>query len=286
MSVPSKEKKFTGRVTANELNIRVGAGKENDTVSFSPLKKGTKVNVCDTVKAKNGDNWYYINYNGKFGFCSSKYIEKVIASSIEKPKPAPAPAKTKEKINYLAKSVIWMHTVYDGVVAAKCRHKGGAHTYEDILRLKATTCTTTITAVFVKIGLLKKGKHISHRVGVGKGADNILKKKNTIKKAMSGYENLDKTKCDVIYLGAKNWDAVPSKYKVPGAAYIQDSNGFMYQGKNKDGKYVARSCNNSGSEVKADSKGVKRYYNNTITYPHQYVFKSPVLVAIIPKSNK
>lgn len=269
-AAPSKEEKFVGYVTANELNIRTGAGVDKSTVSFSPLKKNTAVFVCDTVKAPNGDVWYYIKYNGKFGFCSSKYIAKKDETK-------------KESVNYLAESKKWMKIVYDKVVEVHCRHKGGVHTLEDIIAKRATTCTATITAVFVKVGLLKAGKHISHRVPVGGSAENILKKKNTIQKSMTGYENLDKTKCDVYYIGAKNWAAVPEKYKVAGAAYIQDSNGFMCQGKNKDGKWVNRSCNNSGSQVKRDKHGVPRYYNNTMT--SGYTFNSPVLVAIIPKSK-
>lgn len=270
--VPSKKEKFVGYVSANALNVRVWAGSENDTVNFSPLKKGTAVSVCDSVKDKDGDIWYYIKYKGKFGFCSASYISK---------------KKIEEEpvgINYLAESAKWMKTIYDKIVEIGCRHKSGADTYEEIVKKRATTCTTTITAVFVKIGLLKPGKHINHKAAVGGDAAHILKKKNSILKSMTGYENLDKKKCDVYYVGAKNWASLPSRYKVAGAAYIQDSNGFMCQGKDKNGRWVNRSCNNSGSQVKADKKGVKRYYNNTMI-ESGYTFKSPILVVIIPKSK-
>lgn len=71
----SKEKLFDGKVTT-DLNVREWAGVEYKTVSFSPLKKGTIITVCDVVKADNGEDWYYINHGGKFGFVSSAYVTK------------------------------------------------------------------------------------------------------------------------------------------------------------------------------------------------------------------
>lgn len=76
----NKTSKWIGVVTAEYLNIRTYAGKENKTVSFSPLKKGVKVNVCDTLKDKDGKSWYYINYDNKFGFASATYIDKYSSS--------------------------------------------------------------------------------------------------------------------------------------------------------------------------------------------------------------
>ena len=67
--------KQTGEITANLLNVRTWAGMQNSTVSFSPLPKGTKLGICDSVKAKDGVVWYYIKYNDKYGFVSSKFIK-------------------------------------------------------------------------------------------------------------------------------------------------------------------------------------------------------------------
>lgn len=72
----NKTVKWTGTVTASALNVRTWAGVENKACSFSPLSKGTKVAICDSVKASDGVKWYYIKYNGKYGFVSSKYISK------------------------------------------------------------------------------------------------------------------------------------------------------------------------------------------------------------------
>lgn len=72
----NKTSKWIGKVTASSLNVRSWAGTENETCSFSPLKKNTKVDVCDSVKAKDGSTWYYICYAGKYGFVHSDYISK------------------------------------------------------------------------------------------------------------------------------------------------------------------------------------------------------------------
>ena len=78
-SKPSKTPKFVGKVTANKLNVRTWVGTENPQIkSYPVLAKGNLVDVCDTVKAKDGTDWYYIRIAGKyFGFVSAKYIKKV-----------------------------------------------------------------------------------------------------------------------------------------------------------------------------------------------------------------
>lgn len=67
----NKTVKFTGTVTASSLNVRLQPSTEAGTCSFSPLKKNTAVNVHDSV-----NDWYYISYNGKYGFVSAQYISK------------------------------------------------------------------------------------------------------------------------------------------------------------------------------------------------------------------
>ena len=67
-----------GKVTANTLNVRTWAGTEYAQLkSYTTLAKGNLVDVCDTIKAKDGASWYYIRIAGKyFGFVSAKYIKK------------------------------------------------------------------------------------------------------------------------------------------------------------------------------------------------------------------
>ena len=77
----SKTVQWNGKVTADSLNVRTWAGTGNKTCSFSPLKRGTEVGVCDSEKASDGSTWYYIKYNGKYGFVHSSYIQKATSSS-------------------------------------------------------------------------------------------------------------------------------------------------------------------------------------------------------------
>ena len=72
----NKTSQWKGVVTASALNVRTWAGTENGKCSFSPLYKGIVIDVCDTVKDKEGTNWYYIKYNNKYGFVSSLYVKK------------------------------------------------------------------------------------------------------------------------------------------------------------------------------------------------------------------
>ena len=75
-SALNKTAKWEGVVTALLLNVRTGAGTKYSKCSFSPLKKNATVSVCDSTKASDGTTWYYIKYNGKYGFVSSKYIKE------------------------------------------------------------------------------------------------------------------------------------------------------------------------------------------------------------------
>lgn len=78
-TILSKTTKWVGKVTANTLNVRTWAGTEYAQLkSYPTLAKGNLVDVCDTIKAKDGASWYYIRIAGKyFGFVSTKYICKV-----------------------------------------------------------------------------------------------------------------------------------------------------------------------------------------------------------------
>jgi len=75
----SKTPKWTGKVTANKLNVRTWAGTNNPRVGAYPyLYKNNKIKVCDSLKAKDGSKWYYIKIKDKYyGFVSAKYIKKV-----------------------------------------------------------------------------------------------------------------------------------------------------------------------------------------------------------------
>ncbi len=78
-SGPSKTPKWVGQVTASKLNVRTGAGTGYGNLSAYPyLYVKNLVDVCDSVKAKDGSTWYYIRIAAKyFGYVHSSYIKKV-----------------------------------------------------------------------------------------------------------------------------------------------------------------------------------------------------------------
>ena len=79
-TAPSKTPKWKGKViNCDWLNVRSWAGTEYNRLKSVPqIKAGTVVEVCDSIKAKNGGIWYYVRINGKtFGFVHSYYIKKV-----------------------------------------------------------------------------------------------------------------------------------------------------------------------------------------------------------------
>lgn len=67
----SKDTKFNGTVNVSELNVRTWGGEDYPVCGFSPLHYGDQVDVCDYL----GD-WYYIRYNGMYGFVYGPYISK------------------------------------------------------------------------------------------------------------------------------------------------------------------------------------------------------------------
>lgn len=75
-----------GVVNTGNLNVRTWAGTENAQLqSYPTITQGTKVGVCDTVKDKDGDPWYFVKISGnqgdKYGFVSALYITKQASST-------------------------------------------------------------------------------------------------------------------------------------------------------------------------------------------------------------
>lgn len=68
----------------DHLNVRKWAGTEYERLtSYPQLNPGTKVEVCDSVKASDGSTWYYIRIAGKvYGFAHADYIKKAESGSV------------------------------------------------------------------------------------------------------------------------------------------------------------------------------------------------------------
>ena len=75
----SKTPKWVGKVTSTELNVRSWPGTENPKIKKWPLlKKDNLIDICDTIKASDNTDWYYIRIAGKYyGFVSSAFITRV-----------------------------------------------------------------------------------------------------------------------------------------------------------------------------------------------------------------
>lgn len=76
---PSKTPKWVGAVNTNELNVRTGAGTENSKLTAYPLlRQHNLVDVCDTVCAADGTDWYYVRVVNKYyGFVCAEFIDRV-----------------------------------------------------------------------------------------------------------------------------------------------------------------------------------------------------------------
>lgn len=87
---------WVGVVTGDGVNVRKWAGTEYDNIkSWPKLNKGNMVDVCDSVKAKDGSLWYYIRIDGRiYGFIHSNYIQAASRS------PAPAEIKKGDVIRF------------------------------------------------------------------------------------------------------------------------------------------------------------------------------------------
>lgn len=82
----NKNVNWSGVVNTPELSVRTWAGTGNAQLkSYPTIKQGTKVGVCEVVKDKDGDPWYYVKITGdqgeKYGFVSAEYITKQESST-------------------------------------------------------------------------------------------------------------------------------------------------------------------------------------------------------------
>lgn len=70
-----KTTKMIGYVskTLGAVNVRANAGKSYE--QLGTLEAGAKVEICDTKKAANGADWYYIKFGDGYGFSSARYIK-------------------------------------------------------------------------------------------------------------------------------------------------------------------------------------------------------------------
>ena len=126
---------------------------------------------------------------------------------------------TTKKIDYLSKAAEAADKLYPKIVSLRCTHASGAKTYAQLLSAKKVTCASSASIAYQLAGILASGDVVGHRDAVGGSDANILRKKSTVAKAMTGVANLPQDKVDVVWVGKKYAD-LPAKYRQKGVLYI------------------------------------------------------------------
>ena len=67
---------WSGTINKEGTAARTWAGSEYPEVSFSPLKKGTKVEVQYDLKSNKGNKWYFVKVGDKFAFVYAGFVTK------------------------------------------------------------------------------------------------------------------------------------------------------------------------------------------------------------------
>ena len=81
-TVKNKEKRYNETVqyeavvNCEKLAVHKEPNKKSTLCSFSGIPRGATVGVCDYCINKYGNKWFYIQYNGKHGFCYYRNIKK------------------------------------------------------------------------------------------------------------------------------------------------------------------------------------------------------------------
>lgn len=89
-ATPKKTKRYIGRVNVKQVAIKTKPAKKATAASFSPLKKGNMMYICDAILSKAGNPWYYIYYNGHYGYVPGAYVNVEVLNP-----------KVKKFLNYL-----------------------------------------------------------------------------------------------------------------------------------------------------------------------------------------
>jgi hypothetical protein len=199
--------------------------------------------------------------------------------------------ETAKKESYLEKTAKGADKTYAEVVKRKCKHSGSPATNEfsQIKENRTITCNRAMSISLQEGECLPKGKLVAHTTPCKLNGSELLKKKNTIDKCMTGYKDLIKGTCTIYKAGCK-FSALPDKYKAKGNCYIYDSDAAVSAGyeivkdsKGKDvKKYKIYTCNESKEkQVVKDEKGVYRYVLDCVD--SGYVFNHTILYVVSPK---
>ena len=224
-------------VNCNSLTIRKSPSKKSKAVGY--LKNGDYINVIkNKSKTAEGILWHKISK----GYVSNNYLKRITP-------------------NYLKRVQKNADLVYNKIVEMKCKHKGGAYSYDDIKKKRITNCGSAVSAVLQESGVLKKGRLVNHTPKATH--------KQTVCECITGTNSLISGTYRIVKINSLYKDISPS-YKKKGIVYVYNSNIAINAG--DDAIY---SCNNGWSQ---QNNGI--YIRNRMK--SGYCFTNKILYAIIP----
>ena len=185
--------------------------------------------------------------------------------------------KVEAAIDHLREAQKWVNRVYSLIYSVGCKHTSNpARKLGDIKIRREINCAASASITYQRAGIIDEGKLVSHTAAVSKNV-NIIKHydvsdlQQSLKLSVKNYGNLKKGTCDLVKVMAK-YNDMPSWLKQKGIMYIQDSNICISAGDKK-----IYSCNSTG----------KTYSKNGVDPLRSsgYTFNSPILWAVVPRSN-
>ena len=275
-------------VTTSSLNIREKPAIDSRIVQT--VSNGEQVCVV-----KKSDGWAQLEDGN---YCSAKYLKEIQANSsttelnktsnTEETKetedesepsngrrevPSLQENDQKKSTDYLAKTSAAAKVVYKKVLDLKCKHRGGASSWNQMVKKHVTTCASSVSISLQQAGVLPEGKLVSHTARCGANGSKLMQRKNSPSKAIIGKNNLIKGTFKLYRVG-KLYKDLSGPLKRAGVVYIYDSNIAISAGNKK-----IYTCNNGSSQL--DSQ--KRYIRNIAS--SGYCFTHTIIYAIVPNSS-
>lgn len=166
--------------------------------------------------------------------------------------------------SHLDRARYWAAIVYDKIVTAACSHRSGAHNFEEIAAMHATTCNSAVAAVLIKAGVLKPDcRSFGHTTKDGKNGET----KTSPELAIKGLSNLIPGTYDLVRVDCLFKD-LGSKYQEAGCVYFQDSNACISAG---DG-WVFSAHGGSAQISKTNGQYVKTMMKSGYPFNHKILY--------------
>lgn len=156
--IPNKLKKFYVKVTAKTLNVRSWADADSRPCSFSPVRKGAMLAVCDAILAPDKKPWYYIKYNGLYGFVNAAYVDRLDRDRVI--------MLLQKYSKYIKTNARFFHRAYDGDLTTFAKAKRLVEAKKKV----GITCVVPLRWALAEMGL-----KTSHGQSMISGVDGHFK---------------------------------------------------------------------------------------------------------------